>query len=523
MITAITAQNTPHGYLQRQARWHPVEIAFWLATLLPFFLFPNYLVLASQIAITALFALSLDLILGYAGIVSLGHAAFFGLGAYTAGLFSKFVWGEPLTGLILGGLVAGIVGYAASFIIARFRHLALIMITLGMGLLLHEAANSASWLTGGADGLQGVKIWPIFNTFRFDLWGYTAYSYSLVVLFLVFLVTRRIINSPFGLSLRGIRENSVRMPALGAPSHAHIRKIYTISAVIAGLAGALLAQTTETVSLESIGFQRSADVLVILILGGAGTLYGGLVGAIIFMVARDQFSGTTPQFWYFWIGMLLIAVVMFLPNGILGGLRMLAGSWRAVARQIVNAALATRGLDKSFGSLVVAKDIAFELPQGARYALIGPNGAGKTTLINLMTGMLRPDAGAIMLGEEDITALPPDKRVTRGLVRTFQINTLFPNLNALEAVTLAVCERDGVARTWWKRVASLFRGGGRGACDPLLADARRAIAIARRASFPTGASGCSRSRSRSRPGRKCCCSTSRRPACRATRAPSCSR
>jgi branched-chain amino acid transport system permease protein len=329
VITVITAQNTPHGYLQRQARWHPVEIAFWLATLVPFFLFPSYLVLASQIAITALFALSLDLILGYAGIVSLGHAAFFGVGAYTAGLFSKFVWGEPISGLILGGLMAGIVGYAASFIIARFRHLALIMITLGMGLLLHEAANSASWLTGGADGLQGVKIWPIFNIFRFDLWGYTAYSYSLVVLFLVFLVTRRIINSPFGLSLRGIRENSVRMPALGAPSHAHIRKIYTISAVIAGFAGALLAQTTETVSLESIGFQRSADVLVILILGGAGTLYGGLVGAIIFMVARDQFSGTTPQFWYFWIGMLLIAVVMFLPNGILGGLRMLAGSWRA--------------------------------------------------------------------------------------------------------------------------------------------------------------------------------------------------
>ena len=333
VITALTAQNTaqgtPHSYLQAQARWHPVEIAFWLATLLPFFLFPNYLVLASQIAITALFALSLDLILGYAGIVSLGHAAFFGLGAYTAGLFSKFVWGEPISGLILGGLVAGIVGYAASFIIARFRHLALIMITLGMGLLLHEAANSASWLTGGADGLQGVKIWPIFNSFRFDLWGYTAYSYALLVLFLVFLVTRRIINSPFGLSLRGIRENSVRMPALGAPSHAHIRKIYTISAVIAGLAGALLAQTTETVSLESIGFQRSADVLVILILGGAGTLYGGLVGAIIFMVARDQFSGTTPQFWYFWIGMLLILVVMFLPNGVLGGLKKLAGSWRA--------------------------------------------------------------------------------------------------------------------------------------------------------------------------------------------------
>ncbi len=259
--------------------------------------------------------------------MSLGHAAFFGLGAYAAGLFSKFVWGEPLTGLILGAVAAGIVGYAASFIVARFRHLALIMITLGMGLLLHEAANSASWLTGGADGLQGVKIWPIFNTFRFDLYGKTAYAYSLIVLFLTFLVARRIINSPFGLSLRGIRENSLRMPALGAPSRAHMRKIYTISAVMAGIAGALLAQTTETVSLEVLGFQRSADVLIILILGGAGRLYGGLIGAIIFMVARDQFSGNTPQFWYFWIGMLLIGVVMFLPNGILGGLAKLTASW----------------------------------------------------------------------------------------------------------------------------------------------------------------------------------------------------
>jgi branched-chain amino acid transport system permease protein len=322
------ATRTPQAYLHAQARWTPVEIAFWLATLLPYWLFPDYLSLASQIAITALFALSLDLILGYAGIVSLGHAAFFGLGAYTAGLVSKHIWGEPISGLIAGALVAGIVGYAASLIIARFRHLALIMITLGMGLLLTELANSMHWLTGGTDGLQGVKMWPIFNTFRFDLFGKTAYGYALLVLFLLFLAARRIINSPFGLSLRGIRENAIRMPALGAASRAHIRTIYTISAVMAGIAGALLAQTTETVSLEVLGFQRSADVLVILILGGTGRLYGGLIGAIVFMVARDQFSGNTPQFWYFWIGTLLILVVIFLPNGILGGLAKLTASWR---------------------------------------------------------------------------------------------------------------------------------------------------------------------------------------------------
>ena len=309
-----------HDQLRAQIRWRWSEIAFWLATLLPFMLTPTYLVLASQIAIAALFALSLDLILGFSGIVSLGHAAYFGTGAYTAGLISKWGWGEPLTGLLLAGLAAGVLGYLSSFIIARFRHLALIMITLGLGLLLQEAANSASWLTGGSDGLQGIHSWPIFGMFRFDLYGRTAYSYSLAVLFLTFLVSRRLIHSPFGLALRGIRENSPRMPAIGAPTHAHIRRIYTIAAVIAGLAGALLAQATETVSLEVLGFQRSADVLVMLIVGGPGRLYGGLVGAAVYMVARDQFSGLNPQYWYFWIGLLLIAVVMIVPSGILGGL-----------------------------------------------------------------------------------------------------------------------------------------------------------------------------------------------------------
>jgi len=327
-MSSAQALGGPHEFLAAQVRWRPVEFAFWLATLAPFVLAPSYLSLASQIAIAGLFAMSLDLILGYAGIVSLGHAAFFGLGAYAAGLVSKFGWGEPLSGLAIAAAVAGSIGYAASFIIARFRHLALIMITLGMGLLLHEAANSASWLTGGADGLQGVRIWPLLGIFNFDLYGRTAYSYSLVVLFLAFLAARRLIHSPFGLALRGIRENPVRMPAIGAPSRAHIRKVYTIAAVIAGIAGALLAQTTATVSLEVLSFQRSADVLVMLILGGAGRLYGGIVGAIIYLTARDQFSGLNPQYWYFWIGLLLVAVVMFLPNGILSGLAKLGPSWR---------------------------------------------------------------------------------------------------------------------------------------------------------------------------------------------------
>ena len=306
-------------HFRRKVRLHPLEIVFWLCTLLPFVVTPNYLSLASQIAITALFALSLDLILGYAGIVSLGHAAFFGVGAYTAGLIAKHYWLEPLSSLVIAGALAGLVGYATSHIIVRFRHLALIMLTMGLGLLLHEAANSASMLTGGADGLQGFKV-PSVLGFKFDMFGRAAYAYALAVLFVCFLVARRVIHSPFGLALRGIRENATRMPAIGAPSRAHLRKAYTIAAVLAGIAGALLTHTTSTVSLETLSFGRSADVLVILILGGAGRLYGGILGAIIYMVARDQFSGANPQYWYFWIGLLLVAVVMFLPNGILGGI-----------------------------------------------------------------------------------------------------------------------------------------------------------------------------------------------------------
>ena len=322
------AALTPQAYLRAHTRWRPEETLFWLATLLPFWLFPDYLSLASQIAITALLALSLDLILGYAGIVSLGHAAFYGLGAYTAGLVSKYGFGDPLGGLVCAAIVAGLVGYATSFIIARFRHLALIMLTLGFGLLLAELGNSLGWLTGGVDGLQGIAMWDLLGVFHFDLYGKVGYAYSLVVLFLLFLFARRLVHSPFGLALTGIRENWVRMPAIGASSRAHIRMVYTIAAAMAGVAGGLIAQTTQTVSLQALSFELSAEVLVMLVLGGAGYLYGGIVGAAIFMIARDRFSGIAPQYWYFWIGVLLVMVVIFLPNGIVGSLARLTSRWR---------------------------------------------------------------------------------------------------------------------------------------------------------------------------------------------------
>ncbi len=325
MSDASVPAKPPAEFLADGARWRWAEIAFWLAATLPYFVAQDYLQLAGQVLITGLFAMSLDLILGYAGVVSLGHAAFFGLGAYACGVASKWGWGEPITGLLIGGAFAGIVGYGASFIVSRFKGLALIMITLGLNQLVAEAANSAHGLTGGADGLQGVHTWDLLGYFHFDLYGVTAFWYILAVVFACFLLTRRMVHSPFGLALRGIRENSTRMVAIGAANRAHIRKAFVIAAFMAGVAGALLTETTETVSLETLSFQRSADVLVMLILGGVGQLYGGVVGAAIYMVARDRFSDVNPQYWYFWIGLLLIAVVVFLPNGIVGGLKKLGG------------------------------------------------------------------------------------------------------------------------------------------------------------------------------------------------------
>lgn len=325
MALTETRPMQTRAWIRRQSRWSVYEVLFWLAALLPFYFMPTYLTLASQVAIAALFALSVDLILGYAGIITLGHAMFFGLGAYCAGLITKAGWGEPLTGLLIAGAFAALVGWIMSFIIVRVRHLALLMITLGLGLLTAELANSMRWLTGGTDGLQGVDVWPIFGRYDFDLWGYTAYAYALVVLFLGVLLARRLVNSSFGLSLRGVRENLNRMPAIGSPYRRHLQTIYTISAGMAGVAGALLTQTTETVSLDTLSFQRSADVVVMLILGGTGRLYGGILGAIIFMVARDQLSDMNPQYWYFWIGILLVVVVLAMPGGILGGLARLIG------------------------------------------------------------------------------------------------------------------------------------------------------------------------------------------------------
>ncbi len=292
-------------------RWRKGELGVWIVLLAAFFLFPGHRVLGSQILIVALAVLSLDLVLGYAGILSLGHAAFFGVGAYTAGLLAVNGWNEPLSGLLAGGAMAGLAGFVVSLLVVRGENLARLMVTLGVGFLLHEAANRAAFLTGGVDGLSGVVMGKLLGVFTFDLAGNTAYLYSLAVLFAVFVALRRIVASPFGLSLRAIRENRDRMPALGAPVDQRLIAAFALGAAIAGVAGALLAQTTQFVGLDTLSFQRSAELLIMLVLGGAGRLYGAILGTAAFMIAQDVLAGINPVYWQFWLGLGLVAFVLW--------------------------------------------------------------------------------------------------------------------------------------------------------------------------------------------------------------------
>jgi len=318
-VREVIPAPAPRAAALPDDRWRPLEIAFWLLPLPCYFLFPGHLVLASQIFITALFALSLDLLLGYAGIVSLGHAAFFGVGAYTAGLLARHGWGEPLTGLAAAAAAAAAVGFATSFLVVRGNDLARLMVTLGIGQLLFEAANKAGEWTGGVDGLSDVRMWKVLGLFPFDLEGRIAFAYSLAVLFSCFVLARRVVASPFGLWLRAIRECGRRMPALGAPVRQRLVAAFTVSAALAGIAGALLAQTTQFVGLDVLSFTRSAELLILLVLGGTGRLYGALVGAALFMLAQNYLAGLDPAYWQFWLGILLVVTVLFARGGVLAG------------------------------------------------------------------------------------------------------------------------------------------------------------------------------------------------------------
>ncbi len=296
--------------LRRPSRWRAWEVVAWVLIWAAPLVFAQHAALINEIAILALFALSLDLVLGYAGIVSLGHAAFFGLGAYGAALFAKHLMPDPLVGLVVGTLLGALLGALTSPMIVRGTDLTRLMVTMGVALVLYELANRFDGLTGGADGLQGVVIGPLLGRFEFDLGARVASFYSLTVLFVVFVVMRVVVHSPLGMSVQALRDNRLRLAAMGHSVNARLAAVYTVAGGIAGAAGALLAQTTGFASLDVFDFHRSADVMLALIIGGAGWLWGGLLGAVAFKLMHDLLSAITPQYWTFWIGLFLVLLML---------------------------------------------------------------------------------------------------------------------------------------------------------------------------------------------------------------------
>lgn len=282
-----------------------------------FFAFPYDLAFLTRILIMITFVLSLDLVLGYAGIATLGQAAMYGSGAYAAGLFAVHVSGAPLLGLVAGALAGAAVALVSGLVLMRAHGLTLLMLSIAVAEVLRETANQARDLTGGADGLRGIRMEPLLGIWEFDFIGRTGYWYALTVMVLVLVFLMIVTRAPFGLSARGIHESPARMRAIGTPVHARLVALYTLAGAIAGIAGAVAAQVTQLVSVEAYSFEHSAEAVIMLVLGGTGRLWGAVIGVALFMTVEHLAAAVDPFNWLFLIGALVLAVVFFVPSGLL--------------------------------------------------------------------------------------------------------------------------------------------------------------------------------------------------------------
>jgi branched-chain amino acid transport system permease protein len=320
-MTTIPQPRAVAGSL-RQAfaahRINSIDIGIWVVAIGAYFVVPDYLSLGTNVLIMILFTLSLDLAVGYGGIDTLGQGAFFGVGGYASAFWALHVTGEPISGLLVGAAVAAILGVLTGPIILRTRGLTLIMITLAISSMLGEFAVTAKSITGGDDGLTGYTIHPVLGIFPFDIYFQTAYFYCLAVLAVCFVIARIVVNSPFGLTVRGIRENPVRMRLLGVPIRLRLIGLFTLSGAMAGVAGALSAQVTGLIGTDTLTFLVSGNGLVALILGGFGRLYGAILGAALLEIFSDRAAAINPFHWLLGLGVMLILAVRFMPNGLVG-------------------------------------------------------------------------------------------------------------------------------------------------------------------------------------------------------------
>jgi branched-chain amino acid transport system permease protein len=284
-----------------------------------YLLFPDDLAFLTRLISIALLVLSLDLVTGYCGVATLGHAALFGVSAYAAGNACLAGITDPIALLFVGIIAGALVGLVSGALITRFRGLPQLVISIAIGQLVGALSNKLSFLTGGSDGLSGIVPGRVFGIFAFDMYSRTAYVFSAVVLGIVFALLIRFVRSPFGLLCRGIKDDDLRARMIGASVYPRLVVMYGVSGAVAGTGGALNAITTGVVGLDSVGFERSAEALVMLVLGGAGSLWGALTGAVLFQIFEHIVSATNPFHWMTMVGLLLIVIVVFAPRGLSHG------------------------------------------------------------------------------------------------------------------------------------------------------------------------------------------------------------
>ncbi|MGM4916818.1 ABC transporter permease subunit [Tardiphaga sp. 813_E8_N1_3] len=293
-----------------------------------YFLYPDDLAFLTRLIGIAFLVLSLDLVTGYCGVATLGHAAQFGVGAYAAGIACVRGITDPIALLAIGVFAGTVMGLISGALITRFRGLPQLVLSIAVGQLVAALANKLSWLTGGSDGLSGITPGKVFGIFNFDMYSRTAFLFSLGVLVIVFVLLQRFVRSPFGLMCRGIKDDDLRAKMIGVSIYPRLVAMYGVAGAVAGIGGALTAISTGVVGLDSISFERSAEVLVMLVLGGAGHLWGALAGTIIFMIFEHIVAAANPFHWMTLVGLLLILIVVFAPRGLIEPVLSLASRFK---------------------------------------------------------------------------------------------------------------------------------------------------------------------------------------------------
>ena len=459
------------------SKYRPLLLAALGMIGLPFVLQALGLSLNTGIMVVALAiaAMGLNLCVGYTGLVSFGHGTWFGIGAYAAGLIQlNWFRGEIWLPLLLSmGMVAAL-STIVGILILRRRGVYFSLLTLALAALTYTTAFRWSNVTGGEDGLGGLKRGSI-GPFSLD----SALNYYIVVSVIglgALYVLLRIARSPFGHVLVAIRENQLRATFQGYPVERYKLGVFAISAVVTGLAGGLIGFQNYLVSAEAVSVPFSGELLAIVVIGGMRSMLGPALGALFFILFRELFSIWTPN-WLLWFGLIFIAFVMYSPGGLVGIWGTLSRRWwpapeesAAMSRRKIyeglplpgflmpeglkGTVLEVQGISKNFGGIRAVSNAGLHINAGEIHALIGPNGAGKTSLFNLISGLFPPDGGTIRLNGHDIQGVPSNQICHRGLARSFQITNLFRELTIYENLRLSLQARRDMRFNIWRDINS---------------------------------------------------------------------